>query len=94
MDNIPKSKTYKSPRRKLVRFFEKSRDQWKAKHRRTKTRVKRLENRVRFLEKSKAQWKSRVKELELERSRSQAREHALEKEMEALQKKESTRGSR
>jgi hypothetical protein len=24
-------KTYKSPRRKLVRFFEKSRDQWRAK---------------------------------------------------------------
>ena len=32
MDNTAKDKTYKSPLRKLVRFFEKSRNQWKAKH--------------------------------------------------------------
>jgi len=29
--NERKAKTYKSPVRKLARFFEKSRDQWKAK---------------------------------------------------------------
>ena len=32
MDNAAKEKPYKSPARKLVRFFEKSRDQWKSKH--------------------------------------------------------------
>jgi peptidoglycan hydrolase CwlO-like protein len=32
MDNTSGNKTYTSPVRKLVRFFEKSRDQWKAKH--------------------------------------------------------------
>jgi len=35
---------YKSPQRKLVRFFEKSRDQWKAKCQTAKFTVKRLQN--------------------------------------------------
>jgi hypothetical protein len=55
---------YKSPRRKLLRFFEKSRDQWKAKCVEAKAAVKRLQNRVRFLEKSKDRLQHRVSELE------------------------------
>ena len=58
---------YTSPPRKLLRFFLKSRDQWKAKCQRAKATVKRLENRVRFLEKSKAQWKSKARALEEEK---------------------------
>jgi DNA repair ATPase RecN len=57
---------YKSPQRKLVRFFEKSRDQWKTKCQTAKATVKRLQNRVRFLEQSKAQWKARAQALEAE----------------------------
>lgn len=57
---------YKSPQRKLVRFFEKSRDQWKAKCQRAKATVKRQQNRVRFLEQSKAEWKARAQGLEAE----------------------------
>ena len=57
---------YKSPRRKLVRFFEKSRDQWKAKCQTAKATVKRLQNLVRFLEKSKAEWKHKARALEAE----------------------------
>jgi chromosome segregation ATPase len=55
---------YKSPRHKLLRFFEKSRDQWRAKCTRAKATVKRLQNRVRFLEKSKTRLQHRVSELE------------------------------
>jgi len=55
---------YKSPRRKLLRFFEKSRDQWKAKCLEAKATVKRLQNRVRFLETSKARLQHRVSDLE------------------------------
>ena len=55
---------YKSPRRKLLRFFEKSRDQWKAKCLSAKATVKRLQNRVRFLEKSKDHLQHRVRDLE------------------------------
>jgi len=57
---------YKSPQRKLVRFFEKSRDQWKAKCQTAKATVKRLQNRVRFLERSKAELKTRTRALETE----------------------------
>lgn len=54
---------YKSPRHKLLRFFEKSRDQWKAKCTRAKATVKRLQNRVRFLETSKTRLQHRVSDL-------------------------------
>ncbi len=61
-DDLP----YTSPARKLIRFFRKSRDGWKAKHQEAKALIKRLENRMRFLEKSKDEWKARVKALEAE----------------------------
>ncbi len=51
---------YKSPVRKLLRFFERSRDGWKRKCKEAKVTVKRLANRVRSLEKSRDQWKERV----------------------------------
>lgn len=89
MDQTAQDKLYKSPTRKLIRFFEKSRDQWKAKHHKSKATGKRLSNRVRFLEKSKEQWKKRVHELEEEVMRLKAREQALEQAMLSLEKKES-----
>ena len=57
---------YSSPPRKLIRFFEKSRDQCKSKCQTAKAPVKRLQNRVRFLERSKAEWKERAQQLEAE----------------------------
>jgi hypothetical protein len=51
------AKTYKSPTRKLARFFEKSRNQWKAKCLAAKAIIKRLKHRIRYLEKSKADLK-------------------------------------
>jgi len=80
-------KNYKSPPRKLVRFFEQSRDQWKAKHREAKATVKRLKNRVRFLEKSKAHWKSKAQALERELTQQKAQERAREEELEAQKKR-------
>ena len=65
--------SYSSPPRKLLRFFLKSRDQWKAKCQRAKTTVKRLENRLHFLEKSKAQWKSKAQALEKEKAQLKAK---------------------
>ncbi len=55
---------YKSPRRKLLRFFEKSRDKGKLKYLEVKKVLKRLTNRIRFLERSKAEYKQRVEELQ------------------------------
>jgi DNA repair ATPase RecN len=60
----PYPREYKSPRRKLLRFFEKSRDKWKLKYREVKKVLKRLTNRIRFLERSKAEYKQRVEELQ------------------------------
>jgi outer membrane murein-binding lipoprotein Lpp len=77
MGEIQKGKSYKSPQSKLVKFFEKSRDQWKAKCSKAKIDVKRLKNRVRFLENSKEHWKSRVKAAKREK----------EEELEKLKKR-------
>jgi hypothetical protein len=68
-------KTYKSPRRKLVRFFEKSRDQWKAKCLEAKATTKGLKHRIRYLEHSKAEWKTKAKELEQELARMKAQQN-------------------
>ena len=75
---IPAPKVYKSPQRKLVRFFEKSRDQWKAKCHEAKAVVKRLKNRVRWLEHSRDRWKRQAQALEAELAEARARQQALE----------------
>lgn len=87
MKEVQKGKGYKSPQRKLVKFFEKSRDRWKAKCHEAKIEVKRLKNRVRFLEKSKERWKNRVKELEAELARVKAKEREKEEELEKFKKR-------
>jgi hypothetical protein len=78
-----KAKPYKSPPRKLTRFFEKSRNQWKAKYLEAKAGVKRLQNGMRFLERSKEGWKTRVSTLEVELSALKAHIRAQDKELEA-----------
>lgn len=75
---------YKSPLRKLVRFFEKSRNGWKVKCRTAKAMLKRLKNRVRFLEQSRARWRERAQELEKELAQVKAARQILEREVEAL----------
>ena len=81
-----KAKSYKSPQRKLVRFFEKSRSQWKAKCQEAKTSVKRLSNRIRFLEKSKDRLKDRVRGLEADIAKLKAQVRVRDKEIEGLKK--------
>ena len=50
--------SYKSPIRKLVNFFEKSRDNWKEKYQRNKKENKKLKNKVCALKTSQQKWKS------------------------------------
>jgi predicted nucleic acid-binding Zn-ribbon protein len=57
---------YRSPARKLIKFFQESRDQWKAKCLSAKYQIKLLSNKIRYLEKRKTDLKKRVKELENE----------------------------
>jgi len=87
MKSATKDKVYKSPVRKLARFFEKSRDQWKAKCREAKATIKLLKNRIRFLEESRERWKSRAKELEAQVKQIEAREREPKEELETLEQK-------
>lgn len=48
---------FKSPVSKLVTFFRKSRDRWKAKCQEAKRANKRLANQTRAVEKSRERWK-------------------------------------
>ena len=50
--------SYKSPIRKLVNFFEKSRDNWKEKYQRNKKENNKLKNKVCALKASQEKWKS------------------------------------
>ena len=50
--------SYKSPVRKLVNFFEKSRDNWKEKYQRNKKENNKLKNKVCALKASQEKWKS------------------------------------
>ena len=72
--DVSRTKRYKSPRRKLVAFFEKSRDQWKAKCIDAKAMIKKLKNRIRYLEASRNDWKTKAIELEKELARMKTME--------------------
>jgi len=78
-------KEYKSPVRKLARFFEKSRDQWKAKCQEAKGMIRLLKSRVRFLEESRDRWRQRAKEMKQALAAAEAREGALKEALAALQ---------
>ncbi len=62
-------KKYKSPSRKLIKFFEKSRDNWKAKYQELKYKMKLMQNKIRYIEKRKTHLNQRIKELQQELDR-------------------------
>jgi cell division protein FtsB len=72
------AKRFKSPFRKLVYFFEESRNRWKAKYKQSNSNVKRLENNNRYLKKRNTQLKQKVKNLESELNQIRLREKQLQ----------------
>lgn len=74
---MAKEAHYKSPRSKLIRFFQKSRDAWKAKHHELKNTCKYWENQARAVEKSRMAWRQRAET-------SEQRLAQLEAEIEGL----------
>jgi predicted RNase H-like nuclease (RuvC/YqgF family) len=56
------AQTFKSPARKLIRFFQRSRDNWKRKYMELKRERKKLSNQVRAVEKSRDHWKEVARE--------------------------------
>jgi uncharacterized protein YlxW (UPF0749 family) len=73
--------------RKLLTFFENSRNQWKAKCQETKYRCKLLKNRIRNLIKNKEELKIQVKELENILYLMKGKEKKMEQEIIELKKK-------
>ena len=71
------SSSYKSPLKKLVAFFEKSRDGWKEKYFTSKTENKLLKNRISFLQKSQEKWREEALLL-----RRELKEHKTDSEVE------------
>ena len=71
-----KETQYKSPQHKLTQFFEKSRDQWKEKCLKAKSKGKQLSNRVRFLENSKENLKIKIESLEEELAKIKIRDNS------------------
>ncbi len=85
---------FRSPLRKLVAFFKKSRDRWKEKCQQTKYELKLFKRRFGNLQKSRDQWQQRYQEAETQREQLQnQREHLLSQhqhlqaQVEALSKK-------
>lgn len=54
---------YKSPIKKLLKHFEKSRDSWKARALEKQKKIDFLEKKLRDTEKSREKWKGEIKEL-------------------------------
>lgn len=72
--------TWKSPLRKLVRFFQRSRDQWKRKHHALKKDIKREQNQRRAVERSRQHWREKA-------TRAERRVCELEAALGALKKR-------
>ena len=68
---------YRSPWRVLARFFEKSRDLWKAKYQVLQERIKEFRTEVRDLRRSRDRWRAKAEALEEQvgKLRVQMRQH-------------------
>jgi|LGVF01.1.fsa_nt_gb uncharacterized protein YlxW (UPF0749 family) len=88
LDRSARSNTrkYKSPMRKLLIFFENSRNQWKAKCQEAKYLSKLLKNRIRNLIKNKEELKIQVKELGNKLYLMKGKEKKMEQEIIELKK--------
>lgn len=80
-------KNYTSPQRKLVKFFERSRDRWKAKSRGAKTVLKRLGTRLRRLERSNADYQRQLRALQTQVAEWRTKHEETVGELDALKKK-------
>lgn len=80
-------KAYKSPQRKLVPFFARSRDQWKEKCRSAKASLKQLKKKIQRGETRQRRQQERLRVLAGEVSRLHAENRRLEEALAAGEKK-------
>ena len=67
---MAEEKKFKSPAHKLVKFFEQSRDNWKAKYQARKVENKQLKNQIYKLKLSQQKWKDEAIALKKQLSNS------------------------
>lgn len=77
---------FKSPARKLIVFFRRSRDKWKLKCQEAKYKIKLLKQRLSYMQKRRLELKSKISELENELRSAQTREETLIDEIDRLKK--------
>lgn len=87
------SQSYKSPLRKLVKFFEQSRDQWKNKYLKKKAEVKALKNRVNYLERTKMEWKQKAQQLKANLKQKEVKKNLTKTNLKKSKKKVMERSS-
>jgi chromosome segregation ATPase len=85
---------FKSPRRVLLRFFERSRNRWKEKCKALKKEKKRLENRARDQAKSRDNWREKAERWQTEAAVSKAEIARLEAELAAARAAAGKKGAR
>ena len=71
MDAVIEVKSYRSPRYKLVQFFERSRNNWKRKCQERMAQNKRLASRLAKMRYGRNRWRERAQSLEGELARVQ-----------------------
>jgi hypothetical protein len=59
-ENQKKPRSFKTPKSKLVRFFKKSRDQWKTKTKDAKYQIKLLRKKIKYMEHNKKEYKATI----------------------------------
>jgi septal ring factor EnvC (AmiA/AmiB activator) len=79
-------KKYKSPKHKLIRFFENSRDKWKKKARDAKYQIKLLRKKVKYLEQNKRNHKEHSSNLEHQILQMKNKEKEMQAEIDRLKK--------
>ncbi len=73
MSHVVEAETYRSPIKKLLRFFRQSRDGWKRKCQEAKRKLKSFDVRLRVLRQNRDRWKELAsqQQTELERLREE-----------------------
>ena len=84
MSGVVEGTTYRSPLKKLVRFFRRSRDGWKRKCQEAKRKLKSFDVRLRVLRQNRDRWKELARQQQAELGR-------LREELEAVKSKSPSR---
>ncbi len=85
--NKPSRKKYKSPKQKLVRLFENSRDKWKQKAKDAKYQIKLLRKKNKYLEQNNAKQKELFENIEIQLQQMKDNEKRMQNEIDQFKKK-------